>query len=417
MVAGALATGLLGGLLFWSFGLYIGPIEAQFGWSRTEVSLGVSGAFLASGLASPLAGRWMDRYGPRVALVGGALICAVGFVLLSTTSALWQWYLYLCVLGVGVSFAFFLPFQVLASRWFDRRRGAALGLLGVGASLGGVVVVPVVRMLIDTIDWEGALLVSAALMLAYYLPLAVLIVRDRPGDGHPAPDGRRGAASEPRRDWTPTGASWGVAIRTPIFWVLALAISLYFYATVGLVVHAVPLFEANGISPGWAAGLVSAMAGTSILARLLVAAATDHVPRFEWIAMLLAACGILTVTVFLLDTSAWSLALFVVLWALADTGPAVVEPLPLAAAFGAASFATILGTVVLLRTVIMLISPAVAGAIFDASGSYTGALVMFLSAFGLSLLLFYTAMRLHRPVSVTAAPGSLDPGAAPPALP
>lgn len=403
MIAASLGTALLSGLFFWSFGLYIDPVERHFGWSRAEVSLGVSVALLAGGLVSPLVGRWTDRRGPRFMLLTGAAICAAGFGLLATTSVLWQWYLYLAVIGVSLSMIFFIAFPVLVSRWFEQRRGVAIGLLAVGISIGGIVFVPIIRLLIDALGWEGALVFSAVLVAVYFLPVGLLVVRDSPDRARSVRDGPADAVPEPRSQFAPSGVSLGVAIRTPLFWALALAIALYFYASFGLAVHAVPLFESRGISAGWAAGLISIMAGVSVITRLLLAVAADRVRRFESIAMLITGSGVAVCAVILVDASVAALALFVLFWSFSDAGPSLIEPLAVGRAFGMAHFATILGTIAMLRTGVMLVAPAVAGAVFDATGSYDWALVMLLGAFGASLALFYVAMRLPHPVFPTRA--------------
>lgn len=180
MLGAALGTALIAGLFFWSFGLYIDPLQRQFGWSRSEVSLGISVALLASGVASPLVGRWTNRFGPRLILLIGTALCTGGLALLATVGSLWQWYLYLAVVGVSLSMIFVIPFQVLAARWFERRRSVAVGLLGMGGSIGGLVLVPVLRFVIDALGWEGAFLLSAALVGVYYLPFTILVVRGSP---------------------------------------------------------------------------------------------------------------------------------------------------------------------------------------------------------------------------------------------
>ena len=407
VVAGALgATALFGGLYTWSFGLYFDPIETEFGWTRTEVSLGVSITLLMSGLASPFVGRLADRRGPRVVVFTGALVGAGGLALLSTSTELWQWYLFSGLMGVSVAMAFFIGLQAMASAWFDRRRGVALGMLGLGVSIGGVVLVPVVRLMIDELGWEGSLLASSGMVLALYIPLSVFVFRSAPprrADGsHPdSPVAMREVAAQ----WEPaggTGAGAGVplaeAIRTPIFWTLALGISLYFYAAFGLVVHSVPFFEDKGYSTGEAAGFLSAMAGLSIIPRIVLAGMVDRARRFERVAMLLSVNGVITLSLLLIGTSTELVVVFVVFWAIADTGPALIEPLSLSRAFGSAHFGSILGAVTVVRTVAMLISPLAAGVIFDGTGSYTWALVMFLGAYVGSLVFFYASMRLLRPV-------------------
>ena len=398
VVIGAMAaTALFGGVYTWSFGLYFDPIETQFGWTRTEVSLGVSITLLSAGVASPFVGRLTDRQGPRLVVFIGALVAAGGMALLSTSTELWQWYLFSGLMGLSVAMAFFIGLQALASSWFDRRRGVALGLLGVGVSIGGVALVPVVRLMIDELGWERSLLASSGMVLLLYIPLSVFVFRNTPprrADGS-HPDTMAVAAGI---STTTTGVPLRAAMRTPIFWTLALGISLYFYAAFGLVVHSVPFFEDKGFSSSESAGFLSAMAGLSIISRLVLAGTVDKARRFERVAMLLAVNGMVTLALLLIGTSTGLIVVFVLFWSIADTGPALIEPLSLSRAFGSAHFGSILGAVSVIRTVAMLISPLAAGMIFDGTGSYTWALVMFLAAYGGSLAFFYASLRLPRPI-------------------
>ncbi|MXX19200.1 MAG: MFS transporter, partial [Dehalococcoidia bacterium] len=126
LAASVVAVALAAGISFWSFGLYVDPLESQFGWSRAEVSGGFSVGFLASAIAAPLIGWWIDRYGPRRVILIGAVLTAASYVLLATTSDLWQWFVYQSINAVFRQMMFFIPFQTLISRWFDRRRGLAV---------------------------------------------------------------------------------------------------------------------------------------------------------------------------------------------------------------------------------------------------------------------------------------------------
>jgi len=405
ILAGAgLGMALIGGLYMWAFGLYIEPLEDQFGWSRAEVSLGISVALLASGIASPLVGRLTDFWGPRLTLLLGTVFATAGLGLLSTTTALWQWYVYSAVLGVSLAMAFFIPFPVLLSRWFDRRRALALGLLGVApASLGGLAMVPIVRALIDALGWDGAFLASGTIIFAVFLPVSLFLVRDAPPrdvtGAHPdAPTGEHGALQS-----EPVGIRLGAAIRMPLFWILTLGVSFYFYASFGLIVHAVPFFENEGLSSATAAGIVAAMAGVSFFSRVAVAGVAYRVHRFERIAIALAFAGILAVSVLFAGTATPFILVFILFWAILDTAPPILESMILPPAFGVAYFATILGTVGIIRTVFMLISPTVAGVIFDETDSYTGVFIMFIAAFVGAMVLFYLSLRFPRPVEITTS--------------
>ena len=387
------------GFSFWSFGLYIGPLEDEFGWSRAQVSVGFSVALLVSGITSPFVGRWIDVRGPRSSILVGALLASLTYLLLAVTSSLWQWYLFNAVNAVFRQMMFFIPFQTLVSRWFDARRGIALGILGTGFSMGGFLVVPLMRYVIDTLDWEGAFIFSAIATAAVFLPIGLFVVRNSPADVGAALDGRPRLRSAGVAGVAPAaGVSLPQAIRLPIFWLLALALMLLYYGMFGWTVHQIPFWESKGFSRETGVLLLSMAAGTGIVLRLALGAVSDRIRRFEHAAMAFAACLAVSLTVLLTSTSTAGIGVYFAFWIIGAAGGPMIEALVLSRAFGTTHFATILGTVVVVETIGQIVSPTVAGAIFDASGSYDWALIMFVAAFGLSFLLFMLASRQPRPV-------------------
>ncbi len=399
LLAGSVvAMALVSGVSFWAFGLYIDPLEEEFGWSRTEVSLGFSVSLLLSGLSGPLVGRWIDTRGPRSAIIIGATLTAASYLLLATTSELWQWYTYQSINAVFRGLMFFIPFQALISRWFDRNRGMAIGILGTGFSLGGFVVVPLMRLVIDSVGWEGSFIFSGIVTLGLLVPMGLLLVRNSPADINTFPDGELSMSDEPQRPKALAGLTLGQTLRTPFFWVLALAMMLFFYGVFGWLVHQVPFYESVGVSRGVAAALVSVAAGFGIFSRLGFGFLADRIRRIETAAMVLLAFLMAAMTALLLHSGAAGIAVFLAFYVVGSGGGPLLEPLLLPRAFGLAHFGAILGTFGIVETIGLVISPAVAGAIFDATGSYDWALVMFLAAFGSSFVLFYLASRLPHPV-------------------
>lgn len=190
---------------------------------------------------------------------------------------------------------------------------------------------------------------------------------------------------------------------------LALAIGLFFFAAFGWTVHAAPFYKAHGISKELAAVLVAITAGSGMLTRYTQGRLADRVPVFEKLAMGMAVTGLLAMVALRLDPGAIGITLFLILWVWSNAGPAMLEPLSLTRAFRVAHFATILGVVSLLRVLLQLIGPVSAGAIYDETGSYDWALVMFVGIFALSLALFAVAARLPLP---SLTPAGVGPGVA-----
>ena len=412
LAASVVSVALAAGLSFWSFGLYIDPLEREFGWSRWAVSGGFSIALLVGSVASPLIGRAVDRHGPRRVIVLGAVLTAGSFLLLATTSALWQWFLYQSIAAVFRNMMFFIPFQTLVSRWFERRRGLAVGILGTGFSMGGFAVVPALRAVIDAVQWEGSFVVSAIVTVAVVAPLALLLIRDRPADKGLLADGDAQPEGGPAEPVALTGLTDRQALRTPLFWVIALALMVFFFGMFGWTAHAVPYYESVGYSKWWAAQLLAIAAGSGIVTRLAFGYLADRIARIEVAAMAL--CGCLTLSMLVLLVSGGSVlgvVIFLGFWFVGSSGGPMIEPLLTARTFGMAYFASILGALAIVSQSGQIVSPIIAGAIFDATGEYDWALVMFACSMGLSLLLYWLAWKLPRPELpavpiVTRGPGA-----------
>lgn len=400
LLAGSVvAVALTAGTSFWSFGLYVEPLESQFAWSRFEVSNGFSLGLAASGVAAPFIGRWIERYGPRRIIFIGALLTAASYLLLAATSELWHWYAWQSVNAAFRQMMFFIPFQTLISYWFARRRGLAVGILAMGFSLGGFVVVPLMRIAIDALGWQGSFVAVGAATAALFTPLCLFLVRDHPADVGAEVDGGAagGGGAAPAREAL-TGVTAREALRSPLFWVIAAALMAFFYGMFGWMTHGIPYYESVGYSGAWAANLFSIAAGGGMLSRLAFGWLADRIASIEAAAVVVTgflACAMLV----LLATggNVAGVAVFVAFWIVGSSGGPMIEPLLLTRAFGVAHFASILGIVAVVETSGQIVSPSAAGALYDATGNYDWALVMFAGSLGLSAALFALAGRLPRP--------------------
>ena len=398
LVAAVLAMAVGEGIAFSSFGLFVEPLETQFAWARTEVALGFSVSLLLSGLSAPAVGRAIDRFGTRRLILVGTPLTALSYVLLATVDSLWEWYAFLAINAVVRQSISYIPFQVLVARWFGKRRATAVSILGAGLWLGAVVMVPVMQLVIQIVDWDGAFIFAGVVVTLLLAPLALFVIRD-----HPPPDAEEldlGSALEtgvPGR--APASLSLREALRTPTFWMLTVSIMAFFYSVIGGLVHAVPYYESVGISGGWAAGLVSLTSAGAIVALLLYGRFAGRFERVERPSVVFSLLLGAAMLVLLLSGGAtWGIALFIVLFLLGIAAGPLLEPLVLTHAFGLGSYATILGASFTLQAIGLVISPAAAGAIFDATDSYDWALVMFAISAGVSGVCFLLASRMTLPL-------------------
>ena len=176
------------------FTSYIIPLRADLGIGVAAISFAEMLGRMEGGLQGPLMGWATDRYGPRVILMFGGLTSGLGFILLSFT----QNYLYfVCVfvglLSLGFRAGYNNATMPAINQWFNRHRGLAMGLAGMGTAIGGTVIAPLMGFLVLSVGWRPAAFISGVIILAVVIPLSFLIRRDpesmglRP-DGDPIPE-------------------------------------------------------------------------------------------------------------------------------------------------------------------------------------------------------------------------------------
>jgi sugar phosphate permease len=294
---------------------------------------------------------------------------------------------------------FFIPFQALVGQWFRRKRGVALSVLGSGFSIGGFAILPLMALMIETLGWRGAYLFSGALVAAFFLPAGLFILRNRPSDVGQYVDGDSEADALPAAAAALAEDDRSIplrqALRMPLFWVLAFGFMFLFFGMMGWMVHQVPFYESEGMSRGTAALIVSLSAGASVIARLSMGFVADRIKRFEVVVIGLLGLMLLAMGTLLVSTAPPAIALFLFFWVIgASCGP-MVESLVLIKSFGMRYFGSILGACLVVETLGQIMSPSLAGTIYDDTGSYDGALIMFMCTFAAGMVLFAIAARMR----------------------
>jgi MFS family permease len=179
-----------------SFGVFIKPLEAQFGWGRTSLSTVASLSLFLYGAMGPLVGRLADRWGPRGVLAVTVILVGLGAVGTSAISSLWQLYLTAGLLtAIGAGGAAMSVVASLAARWFDTRRGLVPGIAGGGMAAGQLLIVPLLMALTVTWGWRASFYgrysvgeLSGWIFFSHQIGAAtamVLAIRVRPAAGRP----------------------------------------------------------------------------------------------------------------------------------------------------------------------------------------------------------------------------------------
>ncbi len=273
--------------------MFMVPFEHEFGWDRAEISLAAMFFTVSSALAMPILGQLVDRFGSRRLLIPSLLILSVGLTSITVTvTKLWHLYLLFTLIGALTAGANSLPYLRTLSLWFERRRGLALGIAMTGNGLGFAYVPPLVQLAIHQAGWRAGYLVLAAVCVLIALPVIYLVIRESPAEMGLRADG--GAAESDKAVTPAVGITRAEALRTRLFWTLAVIFAVFSFCLFGLMPHLVPMLHDRGMSSSEAAYAAATIGIAVIISRLVIGYLLDRLfgPHVALVCMLLAASGL-----------------------------------------------------------------------------------------------------------------------------
>ena len=260
----AIAETIVWAAMYYGFPALLPTWERELGWSKTELSFAFTLSLVVSASLVPVAGRLIDRGLARAIFTGGTVLGAVLLALLSFVTELWQFFCIWIGLGIAMSGTLYEAcFAVLVRSTGDRAR-RAITIVSVVAGLAGTVAFPSAHLLAGALGWRGAVLVFAAAVGAVAAPLVWTACRRAEAQATlhaPQPSARAGQAL--------------AVTRTPVFWLLAIAVFLAALDHGMLISHVLPILDDRGIDAGLAV-LAASCIGPMQVAGRLVLMATDR---------------------------------------------------------------------------------------------------------------------------------------------
>lgn len=214
VASGALLGCVAIGAMF-SLPVFLVPMSATTGWSRTGISLAMTVGFLAMAFGSIFWGTVTDRFGPLMVVLTGSCLLAVSLALAAFSRSLLEFQLVFGLLvGIGTS-AIFAPMMATVTGWFDTQRSLAVSLVSAGMGMAPVTMSPIAAWLVSRNDWRTSLLIIAAIAAVIMIPISFLVRR---------PPALEAAVNDPGRSHTDAkeAMSTGQAIRSPQFFILLL---------------------------------------------------------------------------------------------------------------------------------------------------------------------------------------------------
>lgn len=359
------------GITSYGFALLVKPIAAEYGLPRADVNIGLMLLLIGMALSSPLIGRLLDHVPGRLVVTCGAVIFGVGSVAIAlTTSLLGMAAATLFLLATGTAMIGPLAASTLTSRWFEKGRGRALGVVSVATSAGGFVILPMMAALVEQLGWRGALAVLGLLVCFLVGGLGLLFVRE--------PDTRRNVAIANERGGGKGGMRWttGMLLRTRDFWLIAASIGLLFAVDQALLASLVAYGTDRGFSIQAAAMLVSAISGSAIVGKLAIGALADRMD-LRWLLI-----GLVVMTEIYLAVLLAQPSYGVLMGASLIVGAAVGGSAPLWASFvalrfGVASYGAVMGLMALIQIPLTLVALRYIGHVYDSTHSYSPAFLAF----------------------------------------
>lgn len=377
--AGVLVQVGLGSAYAWS--VFRRPLSEEFGWSISMVTVTFSLFILTAGLTSVLGGVWMQRSGPRPVLMASGILYGGGVALASKSAdALWLLYgSYGVIAGAGLGLGYIVPIAVL-QRWFPDRRGLINGIAVCGIPAGSLIAAPIAGWLVAR---SGVLHAFLVLGIVYGVVIigAGAVLRDPPPSGVASVPPATQQAEE-TRDWDLRGA-----LRTRQWYALWATFFLSATAGVGLISTVAPMAqELGGVTASAAAGITGALFVGDALGRLLWPWWSDTLGRRR----VLVAIFCVQAAAFVMLSAAGSALAFAVLATLIlfNYGGSSGSMAPFVAdLYGPTHVGSIYGLMLTAWGFGGVLGPLVIAAMREATGNYSGALLIVAAIMALGTLL------------------------------
>jgi MFS family permease len=379
-------------------GVFVVPLEDEFGWGRDQVAVAIAVNLIFYGLAAPFAAAFVERVGVRRVMIAGLAAVGGGAALTVLMTSLWQltliWGL---VIGIATG-AVSIPLSaIVATRWFHTRRGLVTGLLTASFATGNLIFLPLLAWITNTYGWRWAAGV-VAIAAAAIIPIVLAFMRERPEDLGLLPYGADRAPTPS----VPTGNPFmtpfrvlGEAVRVRDFWLLAGTFFVCGWTTNGAVQsHFIPAAHDHAIPEVTAASLLAVIGVFDIVGSTASGWLTDRTDPRRLLFVYYSLRGTsLAALPFLLDGANLPLAAFAVIYGL-DWVATVPPTIALThEAFGREQAPVVFGWVFCAHMLGGALAAWLAGAFREAFGDY---LIAFTGAGALALVAGFAALGIAR---------------------
>ena len=387
------------GMQAYSAGVFLKPMSQDLGWSREDYANAQTIGTFVTGWLGLFIGGLIDRRGARPLMIGGAIVGGLCLIGLSRVHTLREFYL---LRGIGVTAGAMgignLVVNVTVSKWFVRNRGIAVSVAAMGVSLSGVVLTPVAQGLVNQFGWRQAWVILGVAVWVIVIPVA-FVMRRTPEDHGLLPDGDLPGSAPvlPQRHHAtaPTEVAWtrSEAVRTPSLWLLIFAYGIANIGLGSLLLHMLAFLTDNGFSAGTAAFMFSFQSWAALIAKPAwgILMSRVHARYLSSIAFVLSGLAVLGLLAAADRRSGPAALAMLFVYGLGIGGVIPLQETVWASYFGRRHLGTIRAVAMPFTILFSAMGPKLAAHLYDRSGSYVSAFLLFASFWALGAVLVLLA--------------------------
>ncbi len=393
-----LVTGIVSGLGhgFYGYGIsvFFKDLASDLGVDRATTSLAAGIGRLEGGITSPLTGWLSDRYGPKWVIFTGTVLAGSGLILMYFVKTVWSYYLVWGVLiGMGLNIGLTISVDKSLNDWFMRKRGLAMGTKFALIGVVGVALVPIVTWLVSVFGWRLTCLIWGVILLSC-APFILLFVKQKipehygllpDGDPVSTPAEKPGTATTGLKVMTlsyqPVEIDFSLkeALKTSSYWMLCLAFGAQTVAVGAFNIHFIPFLTDMGIERTVAGSMMGLMIFFSIPSRFFGGILSDRVSKANLKYLLAGVFLVMTlgIMVFLFSGDLFSVYILLICFGFSSGASTPLLLVMTGRYFGRKAFGSIMGSSLAVRAPLSLMAPVFTGWVFDTTGSYRNAFLVF----------------------------------------
>ena len=368
------ATGTV--TLVTAMGLFIKPVSEAMGFSRAGFSLVYSFSALVTMFFSPVMGRLLREYSPRLLMLMASAGAAVLLFLFSLCTELYHFYIVGALTGFCTSGVSTLAVSTMLNKWFHDKKGFALGLASAGSGFGAMILTPIISYLMEEVNWTYAFVLEAGVMLVIAVPVCIFLLRDDPATMGLEPytaDHKDGRAA---RGPDLLSLTYQQSKKLSAFWLLAGAVFLCGVLGQGMQQHVYAFLTDVGYSVAYAARISSLMMAFLIGGKMFAGYLFDRMGMSRG-AIVIGGCYFVCACCLFFAVIPGFTWVFTVLFGLAYTVLTIMPSFLTVNMFGLSDYSANYGMINLFLYAGMSLGPPLSALIYDRMGTYYPAWILY----------------------------------------